>query len=69
MALSAVSAAEMKTFFQENRVPENVITWLQDLCMIESMADIVGYFGPRASYEKTIEKSPQQQFERQIWQQ
>ena len=42
MALSAVSAAEMKTFFQENRVPENVITWLQELCMIESMADFVG---------------------------
>ena len=46
---------DMKEFFAAHRVPDIVITWLKDLCMIEPIADFVGYFGPRASHEHTLE--------------
>ena len=46
---------DIRDFFEAHRVPDVVITWLKDLCQIESMADFVGYFGPRASHEQTIE--------------
>ena len=56
------SAQELSDFLGKHKVPEEVIKWIMEVCGLDSVADFVSYFAPRAGFEKKVESILQLKF-------